>query len=215
MGGGEVPPPGSELWFVKPDLDEHLRFRSVPTTPIDWDASCAAHPFFEHTDLESLARDSLGFEPADYFASPSLPMQFTQFWREGNEFRQLSFVWEQNTPQTFSVDVFASPSATMSSDVRRIELEGLPGSGQGQLYSGIQAFLRKDLPAMLQASNRRMGARVALFRASARGVSPQEPVFYFAELRNAQIVNVSGGSLNCGLSSARSKAFCACSSVSR
>ena len=208
-------PPGSKLWFVRPDLGEDLHFRSVTVTPLSWDPSCTTHPFYGKSDIETLAKEELSLDPADYFAGTALPIQFAQFWHVGTEYRQFSFRWEQNTPQTFQTEIYGSSDPSMSNDVHPIKIDGIEARS-GHLYSAIRDYLKKEVPRMLLDGPVQAGARVGLFRAAARSSKPDgEQAYYLVDLRNAQIVSISGDGLTCAKSETAEAAFCACTTSQR
>ncbi len=203
-------PPGAELWFVPADLDDGLKYRTVPDTPIGWDSSCSDHPFSIHRSLEALAKDGIKIDPSDYFASDALPMQFSQFSKSDQGFHQFSFRWDQNNPQTFTVDAFLAQDPLLSKDV---VIDGDPDipTGEGLLFSNIRSQLESNIKSLLTSSERTLGARTALFRKAARPQVSSGSEFFFAEMRNAQIVTLYGGNMTCQKSATQQKAFCSCS----
>lgn len=205
----EERPPGSEIWFVDPDLGEDLRFRQVVLTPIDWDGGCSAHPFRRFTDLGTLAKEGAAIDASDYFASSALPLQFAQFWSDEKHFYQFGFKWEQNTPQTFSIDSYVSSDPFLTVNVSRFEVSDFP-SRDGVLFSALRSFLKATLKEIAAGTNLRLGARIGLFRTFESTGGGAEPQYFFTQIRNAQVVAINGGGLNCQKSEEGERALCTC-----
>lgn len=205
----EETPPGSEIWFVDPELGDDLRFPQAAQTQIDWDGGCSAHPFRRFTDLGSLAREGAALDPSDYFASSALPLQFSQFWSDDAGFYQFGFKWEQNTPQTFAIESYVSPDRYMSANVLRYNVPQF-STRDGVLFAALQSYLKKTIKEISSGSQRRLGARIGLFRTYESPESGHEPQYFFTQIRNAQVISINGGGLTCQKSDAGDRALCTC-----
>jgi hypothetical protein len=205
----EETPPGSETWFVDPELGDDLRFSQAAPTPIDWDGGCSAHPFRRFTDLGSLAREGAALDPSDYFASSALPLQFAQFWSDDAGFYQFGFKWEQNTPQTFAIESYVSPDRYMSANVSRYDVPQF-STRDGVLFAALQSYLKRTINEISSGTQRRLGARIGLFRTYESPGSGHDPQFFFTQIRNAQVISINGGGLTCQKSEAGDRALCTC-----
>jgi hypothetical protein len=205
----EDKPPGSEIWFVDPELGDDFRFPQAALTPIDWDGGCSAHPFRRFSDLGSLAREGAALDPSDYFASSALPLQFTQFWSDDSSYYQFGFKWEQNTPQTFAIESYLSADRYMSANVSRYDVPQF-STRDGVLFGALQGYLKTTVKEILSGTQRKLGARIGLFRTREQMVNGSDPEFFFTQIRNAQVISINGGGLTCQKSEAGDRALCTC-----
>jgi hypothetical protein len=205
----EETPPGSEIWFVDPELGDDLRFPQAALTPIDWDGGCSAHPFRRFTDLGSLSKEGAALDPSDYFASSALPLQFSQFWSDDEGFYQFGFKWEQNTPQTFALESYVSLDRYMSANVSRFDVPQF-SARDGVLFGSLQSYLKTTVKEILSGTQRKLGARIGLFRTREPMVNGSDPEFFFTQIRNAQVISINGGGLTCQKSEVGDRALCTC-----
>ena len=207
--------PGSEMWFEDPILLQEgnsIQFASVPLVSIEWDPTCSNHPLRQFADLSVLAEKGLFLDPKDYFQASRLPLQFSQFWTQENQYYQFGFDWNQDTPQTFSVQAFTSKSKLLSDAVERFDIPEFPEAKAGSsfLLSQTHEYLKKKIKESQSGASVQLGGRVALLQVRERLKGNSTPESFNVSLRNSTVVSVTGETLTCRKSEQVNKALCIC-----
>lgn len=115
-------------YFDAPALVDGARFAAAET-PLLVEASCRAQPLLSQTGTaEERLKTLYAMDPAERFPTDLFYRSMLQFWRDGDEYYQLSAIWDIGIPPVYRLALHRSPVADFSRDVREAPLpQPLPG----------------------------------------------------------------------------------------
>lgn len=190
-------------WFVTPAFEAPKTFVAPSEIPIAFGESCSGRTIV-HSSLPGLISSKFGYKAVKQFPTEMRATRFTQFWKRGDVFHQLSANLEYGEFEGYVLRHFVASDERLLADTQSVEVEGFKTGTTVPLTRAleiIQQNLEKDV-----ALGGVVGARMMQIELMADGREELAEVSYL----NAIPVGYVDGEFACRLEESLNKANCGC-----